>query len=935
MKFKVKLRLTDSSGVRKKYSINLEDGVKFMIGRGTPGLGSDLGHPSVSSQHCFLSVKDHLVWVTDNQSRNGTFLNQKRIDSVSVRVGDMLQIGDYVIEFLEAPMPAVKKDNASTQFIDIAELSAEEQEALKRAGAVQDRPREATQVMSRSTLFNRSKSIDVPKLKAEAEAEAAAKAATAPPALPVKDTVPGELTPMSDTFSSSPASDGVTRASSSIDLAALESESAAAPATPAEVAAAATPVALDMNPVSGITVEEESDGDSLGERKTDEIDRPTQSESPPAKPADLPETLMPPELMPTGMTYATRGYNNKIEAAQKIESPQKPALQKFELPKIESPAVTEKKVDTDSFLDSPKVVTKSEISAPFTRPVEPDSNPSLNPVLPPEVPKQPSSSSIPRLSSIPPAPAPSRRKDDEPDTGSSVAAAAEDERKKQLVNKHLKKPSPETPPPAPISKKGRVNDRPVEDQVAARVGPLQGTGISRSATFSPHTLVSFLVAFTSFAACGGAVASMAGAQFHLWIPPAYGLVGAVMVAGLAWLLNHYNEFMEADGELRDYHRLLALASIPVVFLGALSHASALYRLPAYVLYGVIFFNVFMSRFKPLAERFLFLAGSYVASFAFVVYVATSWDTIVNSAMQPQDVATNSDSATPAARTPAEAVHPVPDTKPAPVQEQAAQNQAPVPDTGAAASNSGAAAASNSGNGGVTAAAQSPVSAPTQASQPQPDSFAMSELLTAAQQGDQHIVHGLITDKGVNPNTAADNGMTALMYAAYNGHIPVAKELVTAKADVNMRDRQGTTALMWAAYNGKQDMTAYLIQAGADLNSRRNDGDTALDIAKRWDRAEVVRYLENPALARAAHPGETVAAKPAPPQTVRVTTPPAHRVASRHSTSHRAPAGSKSRRPSKKVSKSRDKYSATTSEDSNDDDDSDARARAVKSLKIGQ
>ena len=102
VKFKVKLRLIDASGKKHKYSLNLEEGSKFTLGRGTPGIGAELNHPTVSTAHCHLTIKDGVLHVMDNKSRNGTKLNGKSLQSSGVRVGDMLQLGVCQIEFFEA-----------------------------------------------------------------------------------------------------------------------------------------------------------------------------------------------------------------------------------------------------------------------------------------------------------------------------------------------------------------------------------------------------------------------------------------------------------------------------------------------------------------------------------------------------------------------------------------------------------------------------------------------------------------------------------------------------------------------------------------------------------------------------------------------------------------------------------------------------------------
>jgi ankyrin repeat protein len=57
-------------------------------------------------------------------------------------------------------------------------------------------------------------------------------------------------------------------------------------------------------------------------------------------------------------------------------------------------------------------------------------------------------------------------------------------------------------------------------------------------------------------------------------------------------------------------------------------------------------------------------------------------------------------------------------------------------------------------------------------------------------------------------------MTALMYAAQNGHEQVALVLLEAKADPNQAQPDGRTALMLAAANGHEQVALVLREAGA-------------------------------------------------------------------------------------------------------------------------
>lgn len=96
--------------------------------------------------------------------------------------------------------------------------------------------------------------------------------------------------------------------------------------------------------------------------------------------------------------------------------------------------------------------------------------------------------------------------------------------------------------------------------------------------------------------------------------------------------------------------------------------------------------------------------------------------------------------------------------------------------------------------------------------------------------------------GSNPDSMNSNGVTPLMLAAYNGHIAIAKLLLTHKAQVNLTTQANidfnfgkllsnknnkTTALMLAAFSGKLEIVIALLRSGADVNAQDSDGQTAL------------------------------------------------------------------------------------------------------------
>ena len=85
------------------------------------------------------------------------------------------------------------------------------------------------------------------------------------------------------------------------------------------------------------------------------------------------------------------------------------------------------------------------------------------------------------------------------------------------------------------------------------------------------------------------------------------------------------------------------------------------------------------------------------------------------------------------------------------------------------------------------------------------------------------------------------GWEALAGLIMGGDTAALKEVLGKGVDPNARDPQtGTTALILAAFLGHVDIVKMLLVAGADLNAMNNDGATALSVAE-FDR-ETTEYF---------------------------------------------------------------------------------------------
>jgi ankyrin repeat protein len=106
------------------------------------------------------------------------------------------------------------------------------------------------------------------------------------------------------------------------------------------------------------------------------------------------------------------------------------------------------------------------------------------------------------------------------------------------------------------------------------------------------------------------------------------------------------------------------------------------------------------------------------------------------------------------------------------------------------------------------------------------------FLRAAQSGDLELMRRLI-ERGADPSLNTDEGVTPLMVASGIGWVEgvtyewspaqtleVVKWLIELGLDVNARDTsEGRTALMGAAHKGRTDVIEVLVTAGADLSIR--------------------------------------------------------------------------------------------------------------------
>ena len=84
---------------------------------------------------------------------------------------------------------------------------------------------------------------------------------------------------------------------------------------------------------------------------------------------------------------------------------------------------------------------------------------------------------------------------------------------------------------------------------------------------------------------------------------------------------------------------------------------------------------------------------------------------------------------------------------------------------------------------------------------------------------------LLLAKGAHVNQTVSY-KTALMHAASEGHLEIARLLIAKGAEVNARTDEGT-ALMMAVWRGNPQVVKLLLDNGADLNAKHRTGNTVL------------------------------------------------------------------------------------------------------------
>lgn len=93
------------------------------------------------------------------------------------------------------------------------------------------------------------------------------------------------------------------------------------------------------------------------------------------------------------------------------------------------------------------------------------------------------------------------------------------------------------------------------------------------------------------------------------------------------------------------------------------------------------------------------------------------------------------------------------------------------------------------------------------------------------------------------------GYSALMLAAYNGHLEASRYLISLGAAIDSTDPAGNSILMGVAFKGHTEILRLLLQHKADKNHLNHAGQNALQFAQMFGRFECVELLR-PGVAKA-------------------------------------------------------------------------------------
>jgi ankyrin repeat protein len=118
---------------------------------------------------------------------------------------------------------------------------------------------------------------------------------------------------------------------------------------------------------------------------------------------------------------------------------------------------------------------------------------------------------------------------------------------------------------------------------------------------------------------------------------------------------------------------------------------------------------------------------------------------------------------------------------------------------------------------------------------------IAAVADAAKADDLAAVRKLVKEHG-DVNGTANDGSSALLWAAYHSDVEMTKALLAAGAAVDVANHYGVTPLLQASRNGDVEVMRALLDAGADATRWHAEGETPLMAAARTGKVDAVQLL---------------------------------------------------------------------------------------------
>lgn len=118
-----------------------------------------------------------------------------------------------------------------------------------------------------------------------------------------------------------------------------------------------------------------------------------------------------------------------------------------------------------------------------------------------------------------------------------------------------------------------------------------------------------------------------------------------------------------------------------------------------------------------------------------------------------------------------------------------------------------------------------------------------ELFEAIRKEDLISVKQILDKDRSLLNQIDERGSTPLLLASYLGFEEMTDYLLSLRPDLDVQDASGNTALMGVCFKGHTEIARKLLQAGVNPNLKNTMGDTAISFAKMFQKDEIVTLLE--------------------------------------------------------------------------------------------